>query len=177
MRRLLLLIVLSGFFVPSFSKLDTTYTKRIYTTSEVTTPLAIDGWINDGAWDQVSWDSEFQMHDPYDDRPASQITDFKVVFDRENIYVDDENLYSITESGSGLNYHFGNPDFNIKEFLSNMVFRWEYRPGSFLYLVWSQNRSAFDSYGIFEFEDDFRDIWKIHPKNVLMLKVSYRIGR
>jgi hypothetical protein len=87
MRRLLLLIVLSGFFVPSFSSLDTTYTKRIYTTTKVSIPPDIDGWINDEAWNQVSWDSDFQMHDPYDDRPASQRTDFKVVFDKENIYV------------------------------------------------------------------------------------------
>ena len=87
MNRLLLLIVLSGFFMPSFSKQDTSYSKRIYTTSEVTTPPEIDGWINEKAWDEVSWDSEFQMHDPYDDRPASQRTDFKVVFDKENIYV------------------------------------------------------------------------------------------
>ena len=59
MRRLLLLIVLSGFFVPSFSKSDTTYSKRIYTTSEVSTPPDIDGWINEEAWDQVSWDQVF----------------------------------------------------------------------------------------------------------------------
>jgi len=49
------------------------------------------------------------------------------------------------ESGSGLNYEFGNPEFNIKEFLSNLVFRWEYKPGSFLYLVWLQSRSGSDS--------------------------------
>ena len=30
---------------------------------------------------------DFQMHEPYDDRPATQETRFKVVFDRENIYI------------------------------------------------------------------------------------------
>lgn len=102
---------------------------------------------------------------------------FHIYGSEEITFVEGENIYNITESGSGLNYHFGNPDFNFKEFLSNLVFRWEYRPGSFLYLVWSQNRSDSDSYGIFEFENDFRDIWEVHPRNTLMLKVSYRIGR
>ena len=42
MKRVLLLVVLSGFFLPAFSKQDTTYAKRIYTTSgQVSTLLAI----------------------------------------------------------------------------------------------------------------------------------------
>jgi hypothetical protein len=57
------------------------------------------------------------------------------------------------------------------------VFRWEYRPGSFVYLVWSQSRSGYDPLGNFRFGNDFSDIWDIHPTDVLLLKVSYRIGR
>lgn len=86
-------------------------------------------------------------------------------------------FYSINESGSELNYEFGNPDFNIKEFLSNLVFRWEYRPGSFIYLVWSQSRSGSSSYGQLNIGEDFTDIWEIYPRNNILLKVSYRIGR
>lgn len=85
--------------------------------------------------------------------------------------------YRVTEAGSGLDYTFGNPDFNIKEFLSNLVFRWEYRPGSYIYLVWSQSRSGHDPHGRFRFNDDFSDIWDIHPSDAILLKVSYRIGR
>lgn len=33
-------------------------------------------------------------------------------------------------------------DFNVRSWRSNMVLRWEYRPGSTLYVVWQQNRSA-----------------------------------
>ncbi len=86
-------------------------------------------------------------------------------------------LYTINESGSDLNYEFGNPDFNIKEFLSNLVFRWEYRPGSFIYLVWSQSRSGSNSYGQLHLGEDFTNIWDIHPRDAILLKVSYRIGR
>lgn len=92
-------------------------------------------------------------------------------------YLNTEDLYHITESSTSLDYYFGNPDFNVKEFLSNLVFRWEYRPGSFIYLVWSQTRSGYDPYGQFRLGDDFSDMWEIHPTDVVMLKVSYRIGR
>ncbi|MCK5137480.1 MAG: carbohydrate binding family 9 domain-containing protein [Bacteroidales bacterium] len=92
-------------------------------------------------------------------------------------YIEDDDLYRINESASGLNYEFGNPDFNVKEFLSNLVFRWEYRPGSFIYLVWSQTRSGFDPNGEFRFGNDFSNMWNIHPTDAMMLKVSYRIGR
>ena len=38
----------------------------------------------------------------------------------------------------------GNRDFNVGSFRSNIVLRWEWRPGSIFYLVWQQNRSSFD---------------------------------
>jgi len=92
-------------------------------------------------------------------------------------YFETDNYYHITEPTSSLDYYMGNPDFNVKEFLSNLVFRWEYRPGSFIYLVWSQNRSGYNPYGQFNFGEDLSDIWKIHPADAIMLKLSYRIGR
>lgn len=112
-----------------------------------------------------------------DPKAASFEDRYHIYGDEEITYFEEEDYYSISETESGLNYEIGNPDFNIKEFLSNLVFRWEYRPGSFLYLVWSQTRSTTDSYGYFNFENDFADIWDTPPRNVLMLKVSYRIGR
>jgi hypothetical protein len=95
----------------------------------------------------------------------------------EIYYLENDNAYQVMEPLNGLYYDFGNPDFNVKEFLSNLVFRWEYRPGSFLYLVWSQTRSGQDPWGSFQFGEDFGDMWDIHPTNVVLLKLSYRIGR
>ena len=82
-----MLIVLSGFFMPSFSKQDTSYTKKTYTTAEVQQAPEIDGWLNDEAWEAVPWEGGFQMHEPYDDRTPTQETRFKVIFDRDHIYV------------------------------------------------------------------------------------------
>jgi hypothetical protein len=105
-------------------------------------------------------------------------------FDRFHTYNAEEisydeagDSYKINETDSELSYGFGNPDFNIKEFLSNLVFRWEYRPGSFIYLVWSQSRSDSDVSGEFHFGNDFTNIWEIVPSDAILLKVSYRIGR
>lgn len=92
-------------------------------------------------------------------------------------YIEADDIYRINEPVSSLDYEFGNPDFNVKEFLSNLVFRWEYRPGSFIYLVWSQTRSGYNPFGQFRFRDDFADLWDIHPTDAIILKVSYRIGR
>lgn len=71
-------------------------------------------------------------------------------------------------------YHtFGNPNFNAIFFRSNLVFRWEWRPGSTLYLVWQQDRAAFDDRG-----DHVRpnDIWKsitAEGDHFFTLKASY----
>jgi uncharacterized protein DUF5916 len=67
------------------------------------------------------------------------------------------------------------PDgFNVKQYNSNVVLRWEYAAGSTLYLVWQQGRQQ-DSLnpGTFEFARDYRDLFRAHPENTVLLKVSY----
>ncbi|MBW6533482.1 MAG: hypothetical protein K0B11_00600 [Mariniphaga sp.] len=68
-------------------------------------------------------------------------------------------------------------DFNVKEFLSNMVVRWEYQPGSTVFLVWSQTRSDFKNDGSFDFSRDFEGLFNEKPHNIFLLKFSYRFGR
>ena len=119
--------------------------------------------------------SEFKyITDPHADRFTDR---FHTYTSSEMFYNGASGEYLVSEAGSGLIYVFEDPDFNVKEFLSNLVFRWEYRPGSFLYLVWSQTRSGYDPWGYFNFGDDFMDMWDAHPTNVVMLKLSYRLGR
>jgi hypothetical protein len=57
----------------------------------------------------------------------------------------DANTYEVTEAAGGSTYSFPNPDFGFREFRSNLVTRWEWKPGSSLYLVWSQGRTGFAS--------------------------------
>jgi hypothetical protein len=64
--------------------------------------------------------------------------------------------------------------FNFKQFNSNAVVRWEYRPGSTLFFVWQQGRiqDALNR-GTFEFERDYRDLFRAHPVNTFLVKATY----
>ena len=64
--------------------------------------------------------------------------------------------------------------FNFKEFQSNVVFRWEYRPGSTLFVVWNEGRQGSTSVaGTNDFTGDVRDLFRIHPMNTFLVKMSY----
>ncbi len=68
--------------------------------------------------------------------------------------------------------------FNYKQFRSNVVFRWEYRPGSTLFVVWSQGRQASaDLAGMRGFGGDLGDLFTLRPDNSFLVKVSYWINR
>jgi hypothetical protein len=81
--------------------------------------------------------------------------------------------YSVTEAATGLTYGFGRPDFNFLQFRANLVVRWEYIPGSTLYLVWSQGRTGFREDGQFSFGRDMENLFDVHPHNVFLVKFSY----
>lgn len=65
-----------------------------------------------------------------------------------------------------------------KQLNSNFVVRWEYRPGSTLFVVWTQQRSDFQSIaGPNGLGGDFHDLWDLHPDNVFLVKLSYWFNR
>ncbi len=70
-------------------------------------------------------------------------------------------------------FNFSNPDFSSLQFRSNLVVRWEYKPGSTLFLVWSQNRSGSAMNGHFGFQDDFTSLYNLHPDNVFLMKANH----
>ena len=68
--------------------------------------------------------------------------------------------------------------FNYKQFRSNVVFRWEYRPGSTLFVVWSQGRQGSTSVeGTRGFGGDIGDLFTLRPDNSFLVKLSYWINR
>jgi hypothetical protein len=63
---------------------------------------------------------------------------------------------------------------NFKQLRTNTVLRWEYRPGSILFLVWQQGRDHFDSTPTdFTFRRDLGGLFDLHPNNTFLLKMSY----
>jgi hypothetical protein len=66
------------------------------------------------------------------------------------------------------------PDFKWKSFNSNLVLRWEYRPGSTLFLVWTQNRDAWkQGVGDFKFKRDWDEMFETIPGNTFLVKINY----
>ena len=64
--------------------------------------------------------------------------------------------------------------FNFKQFRSNVVLRWEYLPGSTVYLVWTQGRSGYEgAEGTRSISGDFRDIIDLHPDNTFLVKIAH----
>ncbi|HEU4699388.1 MAG TPA: DUF5916 domain-containing protein [Gemmatimonadales bacterium] len=68
--------------------------------------------------------------------------------------------------------------FNVQQFRSNVVFRWEYRPGSTLFLVWSEGREgSADVEGRKSFGGDLGDLFRRRANDVFLVKVSYWLAR
>ncbi len=83
-------------------------------------------------------------------------------------YAIDEDLDGVTD------FSFSDPDFSFVQFRSNLVIRWEYIPGSEIFLVWSQDvsRSADPTEGLLSSLGD--NIFGQKPQNIFLLKATYR---
>ena len=81
-----------------------------------------------------------------------------------------QNIYSYTQDNE--TYQFRNPDFNFMQFRSNLVFRWEYKLGSTLYLVWSHDRSGYDS-AYHPVGDILGDLFGLPGNHVFMVKANF----
>ena len=129
------------------------------------------------------WGQPFTASGDYND--FKMITDSKAdeYADRFHIYTSEqinlvEESYEIDEDVDGnVDYGFYNPDFTVDEWLSNLVIRWEFLPGSTAYLVWSQTRDYYMQDGGFDWWESMTDMFKDgKPNNTFLVKFSYRFG-
>ena len=97
---------------------------------------------------------------------------FRLLSDGELTYHPDGNTYSVREA-NGDAYTFANPDFSFRELRFNLVVRWEYRPNSAVYLVWTQGRSGTDPEYIPSLSRNTEELFRYYPANVFMLKLNY----
>jgi hypothetical protein len=91
-------------------------------------------------------------------------------FDLEGneIYMIDENIDTIED------YRFNKPDFSFVQFRSNLVARWEYIPGSEIFLVWSQGVVGFDDPTKSLGSSLRNQIVNQQKDNTFLIKVTYR---
>jgi hypothetical protein len=87
--------------------------------------------------------------------------------------------YTVDPDGPGTAapFTFDDPNFNLRSLRGTGVLRWEYRPGSTLYFVWTQERSGFDQFGDFNFGRDRSALFRDRPTNIFQIKGTYWIGR
>jgi hypothetical protein len=87
--------------------------------------------------------------------------------------------YQIDPDGAGpaRGFSIEDPDFNEKSFRLQTVFRWEWRPGSTFYVVWTQQREDEAGTGRFELWRDTKRLFGTKADNVFAVKISYWLGR
>ena len=78
------------------------------------------------------------------------------------------------DPGDGASFTVPEQDFTIRSLRANAVLRWEWRPGSTLFLVWQQNRDNDASFGSLRLGRDLDAVFSGGAaRNVLAVKASY----
>jgi hypothetical protein len=87
--------------------------------------------------------------------------------------------YTIDPDGAGpaKTFTIANPNFSQQSLRGNAVFRWEYRPGSVIYVAWTQSRSADAAFGDLSFTRDREALISAKPDNIFLVKASWWVGR
>ncbi|WP_394973557.1 DUF5916 domain-containing protein [uncultured Croceitalea sp.] len=108
------------------------------------------------------------------DATAKRFENRFLQYDSNQISLIDD-TYNVDEDIDGAtDFSFDNPDFSFVQFRSNLVLRWEYIPGSEIFLVWSQDvsQSGDPNEGLFTSLGD--NILGQKPQNIFLLKATYR---
>lgn len=122
--------------------------------------------------------SPFTSTGAFTDFKSAQDTKSYTYENRFHAFTSEEITYSAANdkysiSRAGQKYSFKNPDFSFNEFRSNMVARWEYRPGSSLYFVWEHTMSDRSSYYMPKWGDNLDRMLGLPASNIFMVKLNY----
>jgi hypothetical protein len=149
-----------------------TYSLQLRFTYIITPDLSLQFWgqpfLSKGSFSQFKRITHAKDSD-YSNRYAA--------FSPEQIFYNRETAqYHIDENRDGsTDYQIGNPDFNFVEFRSNMVLRWEYIPGSTLFLVWNQGRSGMLPLDkTYQMHSLSEGLLNVYPHNIFLIKYTYR---
>jgi hypothetical protein len=97
-------------------------------------------------------------------------------YTKDEIQNDSEaGIYTVDTDGNDAGFSFDDPDFHFLQYRSNLVYRWEYKPGSTIFLVWSQGKTAEGPEGTFMFDQYANELRDAYPQNDFLIKISYAI--
>jgi hypothetical protein len=82
--------------------------------------------------------------------------------------------YSLDENDDLIaDYSIENPNFNFHQFRSNFVAKWEYRLGSFIYFVWSGEKTGNTSSSGASISESYKQLRGVFPNNIFLIKLNY----
>lgn len=99
--------------------------------------------------------------------------------DRWHIFSDLDSTYSngyynlLPPDLPGEKFIIRDPDFNFRQFRLNLVLRWEYLPGSTIFLVWTNGANDYSDAGRLNVGDDLKGLFGSPANNAFLIKVSY----
>ncbi|MCB0559911.1 MAG: carbohydrate binding family 9 domain-containing protein [Lewinellaceae bacterium] len=120
-------------------------------------------------------------------RELKYITNAKAdhFYDRFHLFTEKElsfdataGTYQVDENLDGIvDYSFEQPDFSFIQFRSNLVLRWEYVPGSEIFLVWSQSNTASGDPAERLLPSLSSRLFSEKMQDIFLVKVTYRFLR
>ncbi|WP_258101461.1 carbohydrate binding family 9 domain-containing protein [Marinoscillum pacificum] len=148
-----------------------TYSASVRVNYIITPNLSIEYWgqpfISSGEYSNFK-----RVLDPN----ANEYNQRYLPYDANQImFMEDELVYHIDHDRNGeVDYVLDDPNFNFMQFRSNCVLRWEYIPGSTLFLVWTSNASEYHNSRRNSFSELTNDLNKVNGSNIFLLKYTYR---
>jgi len=83
---------------------------------------------------------------------------------------------TVTPANGGTAFALRDPSFNYRSLRGNVVLRWEYRPGSVFYLVWTQSREDEEALGDLRFGPSTRRLLDAPANDIFLAKLTYYLG-
>jgi len=159
---------------------ETTYLNGTVEQRTLSMSLRLNYTINPNLTIQY-WGQPFISRGRYSDfkevvNPLGETFDERIFQYPESQISFTDGIYSVDRNRDNVaDFTFDNPDFSFVQFRSNLVVRWEYIPGSEIFLVWSQDlaqsgnpqNGLFDDLGNNIFNDE-------KPQNIFLVKATYR---
>jgi len=107
---------------------------------------------------------------------TSRTFEFNFYGENDSTIFLEKGIYYVDPDGPGpaKSFFFRNPDFNLKSLRGTVVFRWEYKPGSTFYAVWTQDRADYSHPGDFDLNRDFQTLMNALGENIFLIKISHR---
>ncbi len=117
-----------------------------------------------------------EYKEPDDPYAAAYDRRFRVFGAGDVMTTADDVVLIDTDGDGSVDVGFDRPDFDVRELRSTVVLRWEYRPGSAIFAIWSHGRSSYEVDGRFRPGHDVGELARADGEHVVMLKANYWIG-